>query len=132
MRLYANRTSESGAGSGVPPPSKMSACHSHAEVTHAFTYDDVNSRRPFTRLLSVALSPLFAANLIPMAAVPPLVPLGAYFQFRDGLAPSAETHRNSDAALTYNTPHAEVIRHFHSFRIALVYFNYCRPYRENV
>ena len=65
MRLYANRTSESDTGSGIPLPSKMSACHSHAKVTHAFTYDDVNSRRPLTRLLSVTPSPLFAINLTP-------------------------------------------------------------------
>jgi len=37
MRLYANKTSESGAGSGVLRPSKMSACHSHAEVTRLHT-----------------------------------------------------------------------------------------------
>lgn len=66
---------------------RMSACHTHAEVT-AFTYDDVNSRsRPFWN--EIAPSSRFAANLTPV------VSSWRPFPSRDGLAPSAPVHRNS-------------------------------------
>lgn len=99
---------------------RMSACHTHAEVT-AFTYDDVNSRsRPFRN--EIAPSPRFVANLTPVVSS-----LGAHFHPATVWHhPGDGSSKFRDAPLTYNI-YVRVNGHFHSFRIALVYFNYRSP-----
>lgn len=103
-RTYANRTSESDAGSGCRRSSETSTCHTHAEVTGVYIRPRVNSRR--AREIALSLTPIspsffffffFTATLNLVVAVP----LGAHFHFAIGLA-SYAIHRNSGATLTYN------------------------------